>query len=218
VESLVKMTSVYGISEPTAHRWRKRAMAAISNSGSEGTLSGRVEADEVFIPAGRQGCRNLHRRARKRGSRRTRGSGKNNVRLYTAVARDGGEMRAVALPKATSEAFTSAVKQTVAKGARFITDGLKQYITASRQAKLKHQRLMSPRHRFQKQRGYRHLNTVNGLHAAFKTFIARFNGISGALVRQYFGWFQLSRSLRLKQYLEQTALEIGWRPCQLCGR
>lgn len=147
-----------------------------------------------------------------------RGSGKNNVRLYTAVARDGGEMRGVALSEATSQAFVAAVEKTVARGSRFITDGLKQYITAAGSAKLKHQRLLSPRYSHEVPRGYRHLNTVNGLHAAFKTFISRFNGISGKMVPLYFAWFQLSRSLRLQEHLKGLAKEIGWRPCRLCGR
>lgn len=144
VESLAVMAEVYQISRPTALRWRHRALASVGEQGSSGLLSGRVEADETFIPSGNQGSRSLGRRARKRGSRRVRGSGAARVRLYTAVERNG-EMRGAVMQNAKTREYVRVVQETVAKKSRLLTDGYKSYITAARKAGLSHQRIVSPK-------------------------------------------------------------------------
>ncbi len=210
VDILARMMVRYHISLPTALNWRRRALSGCAQSGGEGRLKGRVEGDEAYFPDGEQGSRSLTRPARKRGSRRPRGLSKTQVGLFTAIER-GGESRAVVL---SGLPLVAAVEQTVAKGAQLITDGNRAYIAAAKKAKAKHHRLLRGR----PGKGYRHLNTINGLHSALKSFVSRFNGIAGKSILLYFGWFQLLKTDRLKQLLLKEAFALGWTACPTCGK
>lgn len=190
----------------------------LTKIADQGPLAGYIEADETFIPAAYPGVRQTLRPPRKRGSRRTHGTGTNTVRLYAAVKR-GGSVRAVILPNMKSETFVQAVKKTVAKGSTLYTDGNKQYITAARARGLKHIRLVSPRRVFIKVKHGRHLNAVkNGLHAAFRSFLSRFNGVSADKIILYFGWYQLLRRQNIQKSLLKIAVTLGWQPCLTCHR
>ena len=95
-----------GIAPSTAHRWRRRFLAAVRQAPDR--LAGIVEADERFVLESRKGERKLDRKPRRRGGKaRKRGPSREQVPILVAADRAGATLSQT-LPALLAEALDRA--------------------------------------------------------------------------------------------------------------
>ena len=218
-DSLVAMSVRYQISESTSLRWRHRAMRLIgTHTDTFALLKGRVEADETYLPRGTPGTKGGSMGTpRVRGSRRVRGASKQgSVAVVTAVERQSGRVYLRVMSGGTTKAMLEAMSGALASRSRLISDGYKSYITLAKQENLRHTRLIVSRR--SRSIGWRHLNTVNSLHARIRLFFAPFRGVHQRTIHGYLAWFQLREERHIASWLGSVATQLGWSPCPTCGR
>lgn len=109
-----------GISQKSAWHMMHRVRFAL-HGGSEGKLSGHVEADETLI-GGK--ARNMHIAQRRR---RITGTGGKDKTAVMGIMERGGKVRTVVIPNRKKHAIQSEVKKHVEAGSALYTDFLLSY-------------------------------------------------------------------------------------------
>ena len=209
-DSLVAMSLRYQTSESTSLRWRHTSLRLIGRqTDTFAPFKGRVEVDETYLPVGAPGTRGGSMGTpRVRRSRRVRGASKQgSVAVVTAVERQSGRVHLRVMTGGTTKAMLEAMSGALASCSRLISDGPKSYITLAKQEGLRHTRLIvSRRARFT---GWRHLNTVNGLHARIRLFFASVRGVHQRTIHGYLAWLQMREEQHIAAWLGSVASQLG---------
>ena len=173
-ESLTKCQERCGIDRKTALRWRHRMLGTAARRTKSTKLGGTTEMDTTFVRESRKGSRTKEegKPPRKRGG--PKGGGK-LLPVLMAVQR-GGDMMAALLRSEDATAVRYAIGDVLARGAVIVTDSAKNFGKTFRRMGVHHEKVNIAKH--QRVRGPYHVQTINGLHARFKQFMARF-GSSG---------------------------------------
>ena len=194
-----------GVERMTIWRWRMRMLHAMQTPGAKAFV-GLVEMDETYQRESRKASREwanyqadplTHKRpprlrwADMRPGQRPRGLGRWHVPLLGVTSRGGG---ADLMPMANTAAATIAnlVAGRLAADVALHTDGSLAMETFALREGFDHTACV---------RGYRpskgqsaHLNTVNGLHALWRHFVARFRGPATRYLALYVKWFVAIRN------------------------
>ena len=185
-ESLTECQERCGIARKTALRWRHRMLGTAARRTKSTKLGGTTEMDTTFVRESRKGSRKPEegKKPRKRGG--PIGGGK-LLPVLMAVQR-GGDMMAALLRSEAADAVRYAIGDALARGAVIVTDSAKNFGRTFRRMGVHHEKVNIAKH--QRVRGPYHIQTINGLHARFKQFMARFNGVATKYLPNYLEWFR----------------------------
>lgn len=193
-ESVRKSAKRCGVCTDTAFRWRHRFLEAAATA--PGTLTGVVEADELFQLISDKGVRGLARKPRKRGGKASK-PGRSKEQAVILVATDrGGTTFVQVIGDVSAESLAASLGPVVAKDALLVTDGHPAYPPCAKALGIRHEAVnLSAGVRV---RGLVHIQTVNSRHSQLRDFLRRFRGVSTRYLGNYMRW------LHLKVYTKHT--------------
>lgn len=194
-EKTREVASALGINVKTAWRWRHRLLLKPRET-KPSELHGIIEADETFINLSEKGCRELDRKARKRG-----GGDVEKVPVLIALDRHGAVTHKV-LNRITKEELASALVPMLTAESVLCTDGNVSYqsIVKSLPFKLDHKRLVASSGERVIETIY-HIQTLNNWMMRFKQWLKQFNGVGSIYLDNYLSWFRK---------MDQAELEDSW--------
>lgn len=176
-----------GISRHTALRWRHRLLGTTARRTRATKLAGTTEMDTTYVRESEKGSKSLKngRKPRKRGG--PKGPTAPLLPVLMAVQR-GGDMLAGLLQGETAGGVRYVIADHLERGAVVVTDAAKNFRRTFRKMGLHHEPVNTAAK--QRVRGPWHIQTVNGLHARFKRFMTRFNGVATKYLANYIEWFR----------------------------
>ncbi|WP_176556282.1 IS1595 family transposase [Rubellimicrobium rubrum] len=196
-----KLAKALGVSRHTAWRWRMRVLASLPGDSRE-ILGGLVEADETFQRESRKGSREWVRHLRapqihpapprlRWQDYGRKGPPQAVVRQYQmpllGIADREGRTALLRMPDTKQPSIEAALLPRIAPDVFLLSDGAPQYGAIAKAAGLGYWMLVAGRRSRITPATY-HLNTVNGLHARWKTFRRPFCGPATKNLDGYARW------------------------------
>jgi len=180
-----------GVHRNTAFRWRHRFLDRVKHD-RPASLTGIVEADEMFLLESQKGARKLDRTPRKRGGRAgLRGISHHLDCILVARDRNGQTIDAVVGRGALKAAhLTQHLLPKLAPQSLLVTDANAAYPAFARAHGIAHQAVnLSAGERVRAgATGAIHVQNVNAYHRRFKQWLARFHGVASRYLPNYLGW------------------------------
>lgn len=187
-----------GICLQTAFNWRHKILSGLSDVESD-HFTGIVEADEMYLMFSEKGKRRLKRPGRKRGNAGNKTLRENKFGVLVTTDRSGNKMaRAVGKGTMKKEELNEALGGKVDKSAILCTDSYKGYKGLAEREGFKHVAVSSRGKPTQKNKAF-HIQTVNSVHSALRTFLRRYKGVSTKYLQNYLYWFIASNDKRIKE-------------------
>lgn len=193
-----------GVDHTTVWRWRHQVLAWMPAPGPQ-ALEGIVEMDEAYQRESRKGSREWvkHRADPSfapapprlpwaRIKIRPSGHGRWSIPLLGLAPR-GAQPDLVVLDRVRASDVVSAVAGRIAPDATLLTDSSLALETYAKAAGLDHTVVLA--HGAQPKPSA-HINTVNGLHALWRTFVRRFRGPATRYLVRTASWFVATRNPR----------------------
>lgn len=191
--SLRQTAKVCKISLPTAFNMRHRILNILASAHKESQLDGIVEADETFFDLSFKGNHShstfqLPRAPHHRGHTQTqRGSCLHKVCLLTAIDRESDTFFRVSnLGTPTTSDVNDALHASMPAGTTLCTDRASSYITFAKLESLDLVQLRGGRI----SHGIFHIQNVNQLHSAMKSFLRPFHGVGTKYLSNDMTWLQ----------------------------
>lgn len=193
--SIRKSASICGIHRETSFAWRHKILDALRQMAESVRLSGKVEADETYLPVSYKGNHtksssfSMPRDAHKRGGEiHTPGLSNDQVCVMCAI-NDANVSYAAAgkLGKVSSSCVAKAFEKRFCKDAVLITDHETAYIRFAKEHDIP---------LIQMETGKRVSNgadiqRINAYHSRLKRFLDRFHGVSTKYLDNYLTWLNL---------------------------
>ncbi|WP_227470313.1 IS1595 family transposase [Massilia sp. YMA4] len=177
-----------GIHRNTSFRWRHRFMMMAKDARAL-PLGGIVEADETYILESQKGSRHLTRPARRRGGTAShRGPGKDHDCILVACTRTGKASDFVTGRRPVSaQHLQRCLPPVLAPGVLLATDRAKAHQAFAKATGIEHRAVNVAT-------GERvvdeviHIQTVNGYHGRFKSWLRRVKGVARKYLPNYLRW------------------------------
>lgn len=185
--SINKITNELGRKYDHVHRIAKKIMSSAHEKRFLETLSGKVEIDEMYIPAGEKGSKTLKREPRKRGLK-LRGRGtydKDKPPIAGAVERKG-KISLQVLPNMKKRNVNKILKRIDRKSSVY-TDDFTAYSGLKRKG-YKHQTVNHSAKEYA--RGDVHTNTIEGAFQGLRHFLDLFKGVCKKNLPLYVSLFE----------------------------
>ena len=212
--SSLRIALELGIAFPTAYRIGGWLRNLALHKENHQTLSGTIEADEIYQAAGSKGKaptgdpKHLGRDARRRGLKKGPGRGhadKDTPCILAWVARAGKAVIQV-VSDFTAKTVEHAAKTALQKGSRVFTDSAKSYLVLSTLG-FEHQSVNHSQGEWV--RGEIHENRAEMIWSLLKFYLWTFRGVSKRLLGGYVGFFQFLFNHRALTAFQKAELLLG---------
>jgi transposase-like protein len=195
--SLRESSEKVGICLRTSFNWRHRILSSLNEVGCS-HMEGIIEADETFFLFSEKGNKNLHRKARKRGTKASKdGMNKEHVNVIVASDRKGNKAMNVGnLGVITKKTLDKAIGKWINKTKSILcSDAHKTFQAYAKENKMPHKMLYARKKQYVIDNIY-HVQNVNSLHSQLKKFMIKFNGVATKYLQNYVNYYKAFSSLK----------------------
>ncbi|TXD49530.1 IS1595 family transposase [Polaribacter sp. IC063] len=187
--SLVKSSKEVGISEPTVFSWRHKFLSSQdANDDDEKPFKGITEVDETFYHHSQKGKKCIHRDARNRGGRSSRGITNEEATVLTTMDRAGNsQYQFTNMGRLSLVELENAIGNRITERTILCSDGHNSYKALAKKQEIEHHILNASKK--QRVKGEYHIQHINSLHSRMKNFFNyQFRGVSTKYLQKYLNW------------------------------
>lgn len=207
-DTIRKTKEKLGVSLSTALIWRSK-LAIYSQNLYKEKLRDDIEFDETYVPFNFKGTKtkNMPRPSKKRGGKTV--SKRELVVIGMAIDSNDNFEAAVlgnGFYKSQSVRMQNNFGDKFIKGSTFLSDSEWSLDAFAKRNGLKHIKI--PAGEKTTKDGLYSINTINGIHSEFKTFLIPFRGISTRHILTYIYWFRIMKYLNYRFEKEDQLFEL----------
>ncbi len=193
--SILKITQELGREYKNIHTIAKKIMNNVYEKRFLETLSGKVEIDEMYIPAGEKGSKTLKRPPRKRGLKlHGRGTYDKDKPPIAGTVKRKGKISLQVLPNMKKRSVNKVLKR-IDKKSTVYTDDFKAYLSLAKKG-YKHMTVNHSEKEYA--RGDVHTNTIEGAFQGLRHFLDTFKGVCKKNLHLYVALYENKYNNRKK--------------------
>lgn len=212
-ESIRQCAEDIDVCVKTSFYMRHRILDVLNIMLKQDIVDGIIEVDETYVRESFKGNHTkgssfvIPREPRKRGKSKYRGISHEQVCIETAIDRKGNLLiGSVGTGRITTKKIVNFFDGRIGSDVIMCTDSHKSYISIVKDLPVSIKQIP----RGKRVNGVYHIQHINSLHSAFKTWIRGFNGVATKYINNYLSWFKfLQLSKKSKKVDRVTDLLVS---------
>ncbi len=193
--TIAKMAERVGISIPTSFEWRHKILSSLPKKKDK--FTDETQMDDLWFLYSQKGRKGLEY-AKKRGGSKRQGDNNFQVKIIAASDKKQVEMKVAKIGRISTNDIIHTMGDKFKKNTKLVTDGHRSYQAFSKEAKLKHIKFDSKKHKAVTGENVQYINNLAG---RLRTWLNRvLRGVSTKYLQLYVSYFA---------YKEKNTVEIN---------